>query len=175
MPERIYQYSFSWQQQLPYNLVSTVAYVGSQGRNLFLRSVANQLLPGQTTILDGTTLPKTNGVVNRTDASGRVIAVNQVRQFSIIVSGTSTVQNPYAEVDYKTSGGHDSYNALQLSLQRSYSTGLTMNMQYTYGSSKGDSGGSNEARTSGQLENFEADNGRNNFDVRHNFNIGALS
>ena len=28
------------------------------------------------------------------------------------------VQNPYAEVDFKTSGGHDSYNALMLSLNR---------------------------------------------------------
>ena len=46
-PNGYYQYSFSWQQQLPYNLTSTVAYVGSQGHNLFLRSVANQILPGQ--------------------------------------------------------------------------------------------------------------------------------
>ena len=35
IPERIYQYSVSMQQELPYNLVGTVAYVGSQGRNLF--------------------------------------------------------------------------------------------------------------------------------------------
>jgi len=95
-----------------------------------------------------------------------------VRQFSI-VSGTS-VQNPYAEVDYKTVGGDDSYNALQMSLQRSFSSGLTMNMQYTFGSSNGTSAGSNEARTSAQLDNFEADRGRNNFDVRHTFNISAL-
>jgi hypothetical protein len=49
-----------------------------------------------------------------------------------------------------------------------------MNAQYTYGSSKGTSAGSNEARTSAQLENFEADYGRNNFDVRHTFNLSAL-
>ncbi|MBV9240517.1 MAG: TonB-dependent receptor, partial [Acidobacteria bacterium] len=66
VPEKIYQYSFSWQQELPGKLTSTVAYVGSQGRNLFLRSVTNQILPGQTTILDGTALPTTFGVVNRT-------------------------------------------------------------------------------------------------------------
>ena len=28
------------------------------------------------------------------------------------------VQNPFAEIDYKTSGGHDNYNAMQLSLTR---------------------------------------------------------
>ena len=113
------------------------------------------------------------GVVNRTDpVTGQVIGVNTIRQFSI-VNGTS-VQNPFAEVDYKTSGGDDSYNALQVSLQRSFRTGLTMNAQYTFGKSVGTSAGSNEARTSAELDNFEADRGRNNFDVRHNFNLSAL-
>ncbi len=173
IPEKIYQYTFSWQQQLPYEITSTVAYVGSQGRNLFLRSVANKIKPGQTTILDGTALPTTFGVVNRTNAGGQVIAVNTIREFSI-VSGTNSVQNPYAEVDYKTSGGDDRYNALQLSFQRSSRSGLTMNAQYTFASSYGTSAGSNEARTSAQLDNFEADRGRNNFDVRHTFNLSAL-
>lgn len=173
IPERIIQYTVSWQQRLPYKIVSTVAYVGSQGRNLFLRSVANRILPGQTTIADGTALPNSFGVINRTNALGQVIAVNTVRQFSI-VTGTSSVQNPYAEVDYKTSGGDDSYNALQMSFVRSFNSGLTMNAQYTYGSSKGLSSGSNEARTSARLDNFEGDRGRNNFDVRHTFNLSAL-
>jgi hypothetical protein len=173
VPERVYQYTFSWQQQLPYNLTSTIAYVGSQGRNLFLRSVANKILPGQTSIINGSNIPTSVGVVNRRDpVTGQVIGVNTIRQFSI-VSGTS-VQNPFAEVDYKTSGGDDRYNALQVSLQRSFRTGLTMNAQYTFGKSVGTSAGSNEARTSAQLDNFEADRGRNNFDVGHNFNLSAL-
>lgn len=173
IPEKIYQYTFSWQQQLPKDLVSTVAYVGSQGRNLFLRSVANQILAGETSIVNGTNIPTGFGVVNRTDpVTGQVIGVNTIRQFSI-VNGTS-VQNPYAEIDYKTSGGDDSYNALQLSLQRSFSSGLTMNAQYTFGKSEGLSSGSNEARTSAQLDNFEGDRGRNNFDIRHTFNVSAL-
>ena len=172
IPEKVYQYSFSWQQQLPYKLVSTVAYVGSQGRNLFLRSVANKILPGQTNILNGAALPTGVGVINRTDANGRVIGVNTVREFDIL-SGT-TQNRPFAEVDYKTSGGDDRYNALQFSLARSLSTGLTMNVQYTYAKSEGTTAGSNEARTGSQLDNFEADRGRNNFDVRHTFNLSAL-
>lgn len=173
IPEKVYQYTFSWQQQMPGNIVSTVAYVGSQGRNLFLRSVANRILPGQSTIINGSNIPTGVGVVNRTNpVTGQVIGVNTIRQFSI-VNGTS-VQNPFAEVDYKTSGGDDSYNALQMSLVRSFRSGLTMNAQYTFGKSKGLSSGSNEARTSAQLDNFEADRGRNNFDVRHTFNFSAL-
>ncbi len=172
IPERVFQYTFSWQQQLPYKVVSTVAYVGSQGRNLFLRSVANKILPGQTTILNGANLPTGVGIINRTNAAGQVVGVNTVREFDIL-SGT-TQNRPFAEVDYKTSGGDDRYNALQFSLARAFNSGLTMNLQYTFAKSEGLTAGSNEARTSAQLDNFEADRGRNNFDVRHTFNLSAL-
>jgi Carboxypeptidase regulatory-like domain len=177
IPEKVYQYSASFQQELPYKLVLTAGYVGSQGRNLFLRSIANRILPGQTTILDGTTLPNNFGIVNRTNAVGQVIAVNTIREFSI-VSGTSTVNNPYAEVDDKTSGGHDTYNALQVTLGRRFSSGVTLNSQYTLAKSFGNTSGSNEARTAANnaraTGEFDYDEGRNNFDVRHTFNLSAL-
>jgi hypothetical protein len=155
----------------------TAAYVGSEGRNLFLRSVANRIMPGQTLIADGTTLPSSFGVINRTNGAGQVIAVNTVREFSI-VSGNSSVQNPFAEIDDKTSGGHDTYRALQMSLVRRFSTGLTLNSQYTFSRSFGNTSGSNEARTAANnaraLNEFDYDNGYNNFDVRHTFNLSAL-
>ncbi|MBA2702830.1 MAG: TonB-dependent receptor [Blastocatellia bacterium] len=177
IPEKVYQYSVSVQQTLPYKMVLTAAYVGSEGRNLFLRSVANRILPGQTVIANGTTLPNGFGVINRTNAAGQVVAVNTVREFSI-VSGTSSVQNPYAEIDDKTSGGHDTYKALQMSLARRFSTGLTLNSQYTFSRSFGNTSGSNEARTAANnaraLTEFDYDNGYNNFDVRHTFNLSAL-
>src|SRR5262249_28823312 len=178
IPERVYQYSVSWQQQLPYQLTATAAYVGSQGRNLFLRSVANRILPGQATILDGTALPTGVGVVNRTNAGGQVIAVNQpIREFSI-VSGTSTVQNPFAEVDYKTSGGHDHYKTPPLAPGRRFSQGVPLDPHYTYSKSFGNTAGSNEARTAANnaraISEFDYDNGFNNFDIRHSFNVSAL-
>jgi len=177
IPEKIYQYSGSFQQELPYKLVLTAGYVGSKGRNLFLRSIANRILPGQTIILDGTPLPNTFGVVNRTNAAGQVVAVNTIREFSI-VSGTSSVNNPFAEVDDKTSGGHDTYNALQMTVGRRFSTGLTLNSQYTYSKSFGNTSGSNEARTAANnaraLSDFNYDEGANNFDIRHTFNLSAL-
>ena len=128
--------------------------------------------PVRRTILNGAALPTGVGVINRTDATGRVIGVNTVRQFDIL-SGTTQLK-PFAEVDYKTSGGDDRYNALQMSLARRFNTGLTLNAQYTFGKSDGTTAGSNEARTSAQFENFEADRGANNFDVRHTFNLSAL-
>lgn len=44
LPEKILSYTASVQQQLPGNAVLTVAYVGSQGRNLFLRSWTNGIV-----------------------------------------------------------------------------------------------------------------------------------
>jgi hypothetical protein len=81
-------------------------------------------------------------------------------------------------VDYKTAGGRDSYNAIQLALTRRSALGLTMNAQYTLGRSRGNTGGSNEALTAGNaartLEDFDYDDGYNNFDVRHTFNFSAV-
>jgi len=173
IPEKVYQYSVSMQQELPYNTVATIAYVGSQGRNLFLRSIANKILPGQTSITSGTNIPRGVGVVNLTDpVTGRVTGVTTVREFAI-VNGT-TVQNPFAEIDYKTSGGSDSYNALQTTLARRFNTGLSLNAQYTFARSLGNTAGSNEARTLATNFNFEDDRGYNNFDVRHTFNLSAI-
>ncbi len=173
IPEKVYQYTFSLQQELFSGTVLTAAYVGSQGRNLFLRSIANKILPGQTTILSNQVIPAGVGVVNVQDVNtGRITAVRTVREFSVI-SGNNALQ-PFAEVDYKTSGGDDSYNAFQMTLARRITTGLTFNSQYTFSRSFGNTAGSNEARTAAIPDNFEADRGYNNFDVRHTFNFSAL-
>src|ERR1041385_3560959 len=173
IPEKVYQYTVSLQQELFSGTVLTAGYVGSQGRNLFLRSIANKILPGQTTVPNTVSmLPSGFGVVNLTNASGQVTSVQTVREFSVI-SGRSAL-NPFAEVDYKTSGGDDSYNALQMTLARRLTSGLTLNSQYTFSRSFGNTAGSNEARTAAVPDNFDADDGYNNFDVRHAFNFSAL-
>lgn len=153
IPERVFQYSFSMQQELFYKTVLTAAYVGSQGRNLFLRNFANLITEVRT---------------NANPASNAVV----IRQFDIVQG--NTILRPFAEIDYKTSGGHDSYNALQLALGRRFDTGLTLNSQYTFSKSFGNTGGSNEALTAGNPFDYEYDEGYNQFDVRHTFNVSAL-
>ena len=154
VPERIYQYSLSVQQELPGRIVATAAYVGSRGRNLFIRSIANRII----------SVDPTTGTVTR--------------EFDIPNPPSATPLRPYAEIDYKTSGGYDSYDSMQLSLVRRSETGLTMNAQYTLGHSRGTSAGSNEAITVGNnaraLKDFDYDLGDNTFDVRHNFNASAV-
>jgi hypothetical protein len=105
-----------------------------------------------------------------------------IREFSIVTDNgpgrNPTVQNPYAEIDYKRSGGHDRYDALQLTLGRRFNSGVTLNAQYTFGRSFGNTAGSNEAVTSANnartTDDFDYDDGYNNFDVRHTFNVSAV-
>jgi hypothetical protein len=55
---------------------------------------------------------------------------------------------------------------------------VTLNSQYTFASSTGNTTGSNEARTAANnaraLGDFDYDLGSNNFDVRHTFNFSAV-
>ena len=180
LPERIYQYTTSVQQELPGAMTVTAAYVGSQGHNLFLRSIANrtvgllQTSPTATAqnIREFDIVTCANGTVQ----DGRVspLTTTNICPSSSALSKTS----PFAEIDYKTSGGHDSYNAMQLALNKRSVNGLALNAQYTVGYSKGNTGGSNEATTAGNnartMEEFGYDDGYNNFDVRHTLNFSAL-
>jgi len=152
-------------------MAATVAYVGSQGRNLFLRSIANRTIGVQTNGANAGTQVREFDIV--TCANGQVLTGSMCQDSSI-----ASIQRPYAEIDYKTSGGHDTYNSMQMSLTRRSANGLVLNGQYTLGYSKGITGGSNEAITVGNnarnLSDFEYDYGYNNFDVRHTFNFSAL-
>lgn len=143
LPEKILSFTASVQQQLPGGAVLTVAYVGSQGRNLFLRSWTNGIV----------------GVAQTANGAGSPIL---------------EMGNKFGQIDYKTSGGTDSYNSMQTSVQRRFSKGLTIGGQWTYSHSLGNTGGSNEAQTAQNPFNFEADRGNNAFDVRHSMNATAL-
>jgi hypothetical protein len=144
LPEKVLSYTASVQQEIPGNAILTVAYVGSQGRNLFLRSWTNGIV--------GVTMNQTTG------------AGSPVLQFG----------NRFAQIDYKTSGGTDHYDSLQTTLNRRFGKGLTAGLQWTYGHSIGDTGGSNEAQTAQNPFNFQQDRGNNAFDVRHSANASVL-
>jgi hypothetical protein len=191
VPERVLQYGASVQQLLPGNTVLTVGYVGSQGRNLFLRSITNLILPGQTVIQNGTALPAGIGVINRCSVApvngacpGQIVGVTTVRQFDIVgrrldasgnvISDPAGLLTPFGEIDYKTSGGRDSYNALQIQINRRFTDGLTLNGQYQFGKSYGNTQGSNEAQTAQNPYSFEEEFGNNTFDIRHSANLTAL-
>jgi hypothetical protein len=144
IPEKVLSYTFSLQQKLPFDTVLTTAYVGSQGRNLFLRAWTNTIT--------GVTMNPATGAGTATLQYG----------------------DRFAQMDYKTSGGTDHYDSLQTTLNRRFAHGLTVGTQWTWSHSLGDTGGSNEAQTTMNPYNFKADWGNNAFDVRHSFNGTAL-
>jgi hypothetical protein len=152
IPEKIFQYSASIEQQLPVKAVLTVAYVGSQGRNLFLRSITNRI---------------TGVIMDPVTGAGTV-----VREFSVV--NGNTVTNRFAEIDTKTSGGYDSYNGLNVQLNRRFSKGLTTGVQYLWGHSIGTSDGSKDARSSSNNFTFASEYGDNISDVRQSFNFSLL-
>lgn len=142
VPEKVYSYTASIQHQIKNNIV-TVAYVGSLGRNLFIRSLGNL-------IKEVNTSPTGSAIVTR--------------EFS----------DRYAEVDVKTSGGVDHYNALQTTLSKKSKSGLNYGVSYTWGRSIGNSGGSNETVTVANPKNWNLDYGNNAADIRQNLNVVAL-
>ncbi|MCX6596081.1 MAG: hypothetical protein NTV70_06915 [Acidobacteria bacterium] len=90
-------------------------------------------------------------------------------------TGAITRQNPaFGEVDYKTSGGRDSYNALQLGLNRRFVDELTVGMQYGWSHSIGNSQGSNETTTAQNPFCFNCERSSNASDVRHYLNATAI-
>ncbi len=138
-PEQNLQYGLSIQQALPAGFAGQIGYIGSQGRNLFQRSITN-LISG----------------------------VNPA-------TGAVTRQNPsFGEIDYKTSGGRDTYNALQVGLNRRFVQGLTVGMQYSWAHGYGTSQGSNEALTVQDPLCFNCERGDNSADIRHYGYVNAL-
>ncbi len=144
LPEKVLSYTASIQQVLPFDTVLTAAYVGSQGRNLFLRSWTN--------VMTGVDMDPVTG-----------------RGIPILEYG-----NRFAQMDYKTSGGTDHYDSLQVTVNRRFKQGLTVGTQWTWAHSIGNTGGSNEAQTQQNPYDFSLDRGNNAFDVRHSYNATAL-
>ncbi|MEG9431629.1 TonB-dependent receptor [Terriglobus sp. ADX1] len=147
VPERVTTYTASIQQQIPGGFQFMVGYVGSSGRNLFLRSITNLI---------------TSVTTNPTTGAGTA-----VRQFG----------GRFAEIDYKTSGGTDQYHSMQTTLQRRFSNGLSFGAQYTWAHELGTSSGSNEATTSQeplQIYGAAPEYGRGTFDIRNSLNVSTL-
>ena len=142
------QYGLSLSRELPGEVNFTIGYTGSQGKDLFIRGVGNTL-----------------------NINTRVRPIPS-----------------YGQIDYKTGGcvdgltiagypvsgcGRSTYDALQLSLTRRFRAGFTGGLQYQYSRNEGTSQGSNEAATTQNTFDYEADYRTNPQDIPHTFN-GSL-
>ena len=119
-----------------------------------------------------------NVVTNPNPASAALV----IRQFSIVqrdANGTVIgVQNPYAEIDTKTSGGHDNYNALQLGLSRRSSEACRSTRSTRCRAASATRAVRTRPSRSGtrrrRWPTTTTTLGYNAFDVRHTFTLGAL-
>jgi hypothetical protein len=144
LPEIALSYSASFQQVLPDQSVLTIGYVGNQGRNLFLRTIANRITGVSTDPVTG------NAIVTR--------------QFG----------NYFSEFGTKTNGGSMHYDSLQISWNRRFSHGITGSMQYSWSHNIGNSSGSDEVIPSANNYSYAGEWGNNSFDIRQNLNADVL-
>ena len=142
------QYGVTVQRELPGEISLTVGYTGSQGKDMFLRGVAN--------LLDPVTLRRPVPAYGQIDykTSGCVDG--------LVINGTPI-----------SGCGYASYDALQLGATRRFRGGLTGGVNYQYSRNKGTTQGSNEAATTQNTFDYETEYGTNPQDIPHTFN-GSL-
>ena len=143
------QYGVSLSRELPGAVNFTVGYTGSQGKDMFLRGVANTL-----------------------DFNTRVRQVPAVGQVDYKTSGC--LDGLTINGKTITGCGRASYNALQMSATRRFQAGFTGGLQYQYSRNKGTTQGSNEAATTQNTFDYDTEYGTNPQDIPHTFN-GSLT
>ncbi len=112
----VYKWSFGLQQQLGFNTLLDVAYVGNSGQHLRQSQQLNVLPPG-TRFLPSSNDPTTN----------RPLPDNFLRPYY----GFANVAQQGLDV------GWSSYNSLQVSLNRRYASGFQYGVAYTWSKSMG--------------------------------------
>ena len=142
------QYGVSVSRELPAAVNLTVGYTGSQGKDMFLRGVANTL--------------DVNTRVRQAPSVGQVDYKTSACLDGLVING-----NPIRGC------GYASYNALQVSATRRFQGGFTGGFQYQFSRNKGTTQGSNEAATTQNTFDYETEYGTNPQDIPHTFN-GSL-
>ena len=139
------QYGGSMSRELPGEVNLTVGYTGSQGKDMFLRGVANTL--------------DVNTRVRQTPSVGQVDYKTSGCFDNLVINGNAI-----------TGCGRAKYDALQLSATRRFRAGFTGGMQYQFSRNKGTTQGSNEAGTASNTFDYETEYGTNPQDIPHTFN-----
>ncbi|MCC6858905.1 MAG: TonB-dependent receptor [Bryobacterales bacterium] len=144
-----WQWSFDLQRNLPWNLLMTVAYVGSKSSHV--DATITQNLPGPS--------PDTN--------------IDARRPWQAYVSqGEGNAALGLGNIRFLEAYANGSYQGLQTTVEKRYSHGLTMSLAYTYSKALGEGYGRNEG--SGNTGTFQdwtnrrASRTRYGFDVTHN-------
>ena len=133
--------------ELPANFLASAQYLGSRGVRLFSRGGVNFCI----------TKPDING--------------NCTRVLDQYYPGG----DPYGSVDYKSDIGASTYHALLLSLERRFTSGLSLQAHYTWSHSINDgSVGGGESNGPENVNCLACDKGPSVFDIRNNVAANAV-
>ena len=131
----MYRANFGVQRQLPGNIVLRVGYVGSLGRHLARRQQLN-LYPQPITRPDGSLFFPCGPTVTAT-------CPNPVPQ---------AINPNYTLIEWMSSDVNSSYNALNVSLEKRFSRGLTFKASYTWSKSIDDQSASESNYSGNQVD-----------------------
>ena len=147
---RMWTFNLSAQRQLPGDLGLLVSYAGSRGYDLVRAVEGNPFVPQ--TLADGT----------------------------LFVPANARRVNPnWGSIDYRTTGGHSWYDALQLMLRKRFSKGYQFQASYTLSETVDETQGqvsldvSNSSIYGQNPYNQAGDRGPADFDVRHVLTFNA--
>ena len=131
----------------------TLSYVGNRSRNQLLRNFANRIISVQTN-----PNPELPAIIRR--------------EFDIENGGD--LLHPFGEFEYLTSGGHASYDSLQVAFKGRARKYLHLfQVDYTLARNRGNSDGDAAIPTGNPLD-YDYDYGYNALDVRHKFSFTFL-
>ncbi|HET8924059.1 MAG TPA: carboxypeptidase regulatory-like domain-containing protein [Candidatus Acidoferrum sp.] len=188
------QWSFSVQRELPWNLLGTLAYVGSKGTHLTAEVQVNQLVPlnaSQNPFLPGQ--PITTDLCNNFGRGNYLIngqTFNAGTPVFTSVTTACTGLNPGIPVpdSLRQTGGaiapslgqifslqnvaNSSYNAIQVTLRRTKGP-LSLGVSYTYSHSSDDSSDRSEAILPNAY-NLLQNHASSDYDQRHLLNISYI-
>ncbi len=178
-----YQYSLTVEHQLANHLMASVAYVGSRGKHLVERYDANTpipiVLPGGTQCNIGVPVDPVNNPIL---PAGTLCTPTT----TTVVNGVTKVTNAprrnptWLDLQTRSMTGVSYYDSLQVTVHRSFSTGLQFQGVYTWAHSIDTSSGlfseeaDNAATGIENRDNIFGEKGRSNFDVRHSAVINFL-
>jgi Carboxypeptidase regulatory-like domain/TonB dependent receptor-like, beta-barrel len=147
------EWGLTVEHQLPAGFLFSTSYLGSHGVRLFSRGAVNLC----------------SEPVTFNPATGD--CVRPLDQYFPDPNNP----DPYGSVDYKSDVGSSSYHALEISLERRYSSGLSFLSRYTFSHSINDgSVGGGESNGPENINCLACDKGPSVFDIRHNFVADAV-
>jgi Carboxypeptidase regulatory-like domain/TonB dependent receptor len=164
----VMNWNFNLQQELTKTMLLQVAYVANHGVKLYSVTDINQVNPNSPLEND----PSNPNYCDHCELYGRPLVTNcPVSAFGGL--GTGGPCFPYMGFfNYLSNQSNSNYNSLQVTLTKRYSHGLYLLAGYTYGHAI-DTATSNLAGVPPNSNNYAAERGNGDYDIRHRFTLSA--